>query len=54
MNNIYIVGNGPLQIVSVNHRPWCGGLFGPMKDICLFGPTIPWIQKGHCVCMEEG
>ena len=23
-------------------RPWCGGLFGSVRGVCLFDPAIPW------------
>ena len=28
--------------IRTDPEPPCGGLFGPIKDVCLFDPTISW------------
>ena len=34
----WVITNG----IRADPRPRCGGLFGPVKGVCLFGPAIPW------------
>ena len=34
-------------------RPRGGGLFGPVRGVCLFGPTIPW-DTTRTLCLHGG
>ena len=52
-DNIYMVRSGSLQMVSDDPRPWCGGLFGLVRSVCLFDPAIPW-DTIRTLCLHEG
>ena len=42
--------------IGIDPRLWYGGLFGSVRRVCLFDPTIPWditralCLHGGCLC----
>ena len=44
-----VVTNG----IKADPRPWCGGLFGSVRGVCLFDPTIPW-DTTSLLCLHRG
>ena len=39
--------------IRADPRPRCGGLFGSIRGVCLFGPTIPWGTM-RTLCLHGG
>ena len=46
---VRVVTNG----IRADPRPRCGGLFGSVRGVCLFGPTIPW-DTTRTLCLHGG
>lgn len=48
-----LLGAANTNGIRVNLRPRCGGLFDPIKGVCLFSPTIPWDTR-RTLCLHGG
>ena len=46
---VRVVING----IRADPQPRCGGLFGSVRGVCLFGPAIPW-DTTRTLCLHGG
>ena len=46
---VWVVING----IRADPQPRCGGLFGSVRGVCLFGPAIPW-DTTRTLCLHGG